>query len=206
MWASIQMCNKVRKKSLISCEGSGNTEYKCSRVWLHPITALQCCFNLLLCFQCSILTFLVLKGDVIYGASHLSLLLFAPDLELEPSANGICHTQHVATLGGCQAPTWHSPKAKQNQIQTGGAVGSSLVLQAADPIRSSNPDLILSVWEDTRITVWLLPTAMHVIEGLNYAGRRIWVGENVLTWSVSGLVILFLDEGGEGRKHAWSLL
>lgn len=112
-------------------------------------------------------------------------------------------------LGAARLPPDTVPRqnrTKQHQNQTGGAVGSSLVLQAADPIRSSNPDLILSVWEDTRITVWLLPTAMHVIEGLNYAGRRIWVGENVLTWSVSGLVILFLDEGGEGRKHAWSLL
>lgn len=45
----------------------------------------------------------------------------------------------------------------------------------------SQPDLIVSVGENTKITVPLLPAAMPVIERLNSTGRRIWVGENVLT-------------------------
>lgn len=202
MWASIQTCNKVRKKSLISCEGSGNTEYKCSRVWLCPITALQCCSNLLLCFQCFILTFLILKGDVIYGGIHPSLLTFAADQELEPSANEICHTQHVATLGGCQAPTWHSPKAKQHQDQTGGAVGSSLVLQAADPIRPSNPDLVLSSLRGYRNNS-LTPSYSNACEWKIKLYRKKNLGWGKCTnCSVSGLVILFWMRGErEGNMH-----
>lgn len=159
---------------------------------------LQLCFNLLLCFQCFILTFLILKEDVIYGGIHPNLLTFTPDQELEPSANEICHKQHVAMLGGCQAPTWHSSKAKQHQNQTGGAVGSSLVPQAADPTRANT--FSLRGYKNNSLT----PSYSKACDWLNYTGRRIWVGENVPTdlfcfWVDYPFFLFVLER--EGNMH-----